>query len=177
MRLKAPGAAMVAIAVVLQTFAALAPALARPLTPAEQRYARWRANLPQCDSPDVVDLIQTRFLEREAGYWESGIEIRRLDAIKETGFRSNGVDYIPRRYCSAQAIMSDKKVRAVFYSIGEDQGMTGGDAVGGVLSSLTFGIYTSRLGASLGLNWGVDWCVVGLDRNYAYGANCKAARP
>jgi hypothetical protein len=29
----------------------------------------------------------------------------------------------------------------------------------------------------LGVTWGVEWCVVGLDRNWAYSPACKMARP
>jgi hypothetical protein len=27
------------------------------------------------------------------------------------------------------------------------------------------------------MTWGVEWCVVGLDRNWAYNPRCKMARP
>ena len=29
----------------------------------------------------------------------------------------------------------------------------------------------------IGSSWGVEWCVVGLDRNWAYNPACKMARP
>jgi len=29
----------------------------------------------------------------------------------------------------------------------------------------------------IGASWGVEWCVVGLDRNWAYNPRCKMARP
>jgi hypothetical protein len=29
----------------------------------------------------------------------------------------------------------------------------------------------------IGIDWGVNFCVVGLDRNLAYGPSCRAARP
>ena len=29
----------------------------------------------------------------------------------------------------------------------------------------------------IGANWGVQWCVVGVDRNWAYNPACKAAGP
>ena len=48
--------------------------------------------------------------------------------------------------------MNDQKTRAVSYWIGEG-----------------FGI--------IGTGWGVEWCVVGLDHNYADALNCKQARP
>jgi hypothetical protein len=29
----------------------------------------------------------------------------------------------------------------------------------------------------IGMTWGVEWCVVGLDRNWAYNPICKMAQP
>jgi hypothetical protein len=28
-----------------------------------------------------------------------------------------------------------------------------------------------------GASWGVEWCIVGLDRNWSYNPACKMARP
>ncbi len=72
--------------------------------------------------------------------------------IHETAFRPWQSDNIPRRYCSADVMLSDGKLRNVHYSIIEDGGFAG------------FG-------------QGVEWCVTGLDRNWAYNPGCKAARP
>jgi hypothetical protein len=162
----------------IAAFSAISTASARPVTPAEQRYLRWTAILPPCDQPDVVGVIQSRFSERESSYWQSGLTVAALDHIRETGFRTTGVDFIPRRYCSARAVTSDAKTRTVYYSVGEDLGMTGTDGIGSTFQSLTFGLLASKTpGSFIPTNWGVDWCIVGLDRNYAYGLNCKAARP
>ncbi len=59
---------------------------------------------------------------------------------------------IPRRYCEASVLVNDGKWHRLYYSIAEDTGMTG------------FG-------------YGVEWCVVGLDRNWAYNPSCRWARP
>ena len=32
-------------------------------------------------------------------------------------------------------------------------------------------------GGMIGANWGVQWCVVGVDRNWAYNPDCAAASP
>jgi hypothetical protein len=29
----------------------------------------------------------------------------------------------------------------------------------------------------IGSTWGIEWCVVGLDRNWSYNPACKMARP
>jgi len=82
----------------------------------------------------------------------SGLAIEGFSKIREVGLRSAGVDLIPRRYCSADAVMNDNKVRRVHYWVGENQGM-------------------------IGWSWGVEWCVVGLDHHRAFGPACRAAGP
>jgi hypothetical protein len=71
---------------------------------------------------------------------------------ESTAFRPWQSDNIPRRYCSAEAMLSDGKLRTVHYSIIEDGGFAG-------------------------YGQGVEWCVTGLDRNWAYNPQCRAARP
>jgi hypothetical protein len=142
-----------ATAVAIGLAACYAPlALARPQVPAEDRYDYYRGVLPSCVDPAVFERIQSRFHAREAEFWESGLEIVSLNQVREIGFRSNGLDYIPRRYCVAKAQMNNQSVRDVSYSIDEDLGIIG---------------------------WGfdVEWCVGGLDRNDAYAPDCKVARP
>ena len=100
----------------------------------------------------MLQRIARHFVQREKEYWSSGLEIIAYDKIHETAYRANGLDYIPRRYCRASALMNDGKVRQVVYSIGENQGI-------------------------IGWGPGVEWCIVGLDRNYAWGRSCMAAQP
>ena len=73
--------------------------------------------------------------------------------IHEIAFRPWQSDNIPRRYLHAAACSSTTaRSTRVNYSIIEDGGFAG------------FG-------------QGVEWCVVGLDRNWAYNPACKAAGP
>ena len=58
----------------------------------------------------------------------------------------------PRRFCSGIALVSDGRKRPIYYAIVEDGGW-------------------------LGFIWGVDFCVVGLDRDWSYNPNCRMARP
>ena len=125
---------------------------ARPLTPAEQRYWGYYDVLPKCDDQGPLQRISSRFHDRETQFWKSGLEITGYDRVGETGERSSGLDYIPRRYCEARARFNDGKVRDVTYWIGEGTGMVGFD-------------------------WGLEWCVAGLDRHNALAPACKAARP
>jgi hypothetical protein len=126
---------------------------ARPLVPAERRYLPYTGVLPACDDPAVFERIQGRFHDREAEFWNTGLEILGLMEVKEIGYKTNGEDFIPRRYCTAQAYLNDeKKPRQLSYSINEDLGI-------------------------IGFGFGVEWCVSGLDRNDAYAPDCKMARP
>ncbi len=129
-----------------------APAMARPLMPAEQRVVPYYGNLPACDDPGVLGLITSRFSQKESEYWGSSLQIANFDHIGEAAFRVNGPDYIPRRYCSARALLNDGRMHQVTYWIGEGLGI-------------------------IGFGYGVGWCVAGLDRNWAYAPDCRAARP
>jgi hypothetical protein len=129
------------------------PAAARPLVPAERRYIPFYNLVPSCGDPAVFALIQRRFHDRESEFWNTGLEILGFDEVREIGYKTNGYDYIPRRYCIARAYLNDgKKLHQVSYSINEDLGI-------------------------IGFGFGVEWCVGGLDRNDAYAPNCKMARP
>jgi hypothetical protein len=108
--------------------------------------------VPACDEREALNLISMRFSETERMYWNSNLAITGLDKISEIAFRPWGPEYQPRRYCSARVYTNDNKQRAIYYSIIEDGGL-------------------------IGASWGVEWCIVGLDRNYAYAPSCKMARP
>lgn len=127
-------------------------AVARPLVPAERRYSPYDAVLPACDDPAPLSQIQSRFHDRESEFWKTGLEIVGFERVKEIGFRSNGLDYIPRRYCQARIQMNDDQVRVVSYSIDQDLGV-------------------------FGYGFGIEWCVDGLDRSNSDAPNCKMARP
>ena len=131
---------------------ATAIAHARPQTPAEQRDAPYSGLTRACEDPFATGYIQGAFADREDEYWHSGLRIVGWEDVHEIGFRPNGLDYIPRRYCQARAIMSDQKVRSVSFSIVEG-------------------------GGSIGYTDSVEWCVNGLDRLDANAIACKMARP
>ncbi len=81
---------------------------------------------------------------------------RSFDKVRQVAFRPWGEEYQPRRYCAARAFVSDGTrppvKHTVYYSIIEDGGF-------------------------IGFSWGVEWCVVGLDRGWGYAPNCKMALP
>src|SRR5262245_51790898 len=113
------------------------------------RYDAW---LPPCNAPGALGKIQSRFSTKEGRFWNSALQILSFADVRETAVRPWADDVVPRRFCSAAALVSDGKWRTVNYVIIEDGGM-------------------------IGHSWGVEWCVVGLDRNWAYNPACKMARP
>ena len=113
---------------------------------------RYDAMVPLCEEPFPLGQIQRRFSEKEGKFWESRLEIIGFERVREVAFRPWVADAIPRRFCSATALVSDGVKRPIYYSIAEDTGI-------------------------IGATWGVEWCVVGLDRNWAYNPSCKMAKP
>ncbi len=133
-------------------------------TPAERDYMPYNANLPACNDPGVLEMISARFAQKESDFWKSPLAIAGYDRIRQIGWRSNGPGYIPRRYCIARANVSDPRPRplvhgphAVIYAIGEGEEIRG------------FGFF--------GMGYGVEWCVIGLDRDLAFAPGCQAVRP
>jgi hypothetical protein len=113
---------------------------------------RYDGVLPPCDYGQALEKIARRFGKKENRFWEPDLEIVSFGDIRETSFRSWAANTIPRRFCSAMVETSDGRRHPIHYLISEDTGM-------------------------IGAYWGVEWCVVGLDRNWAYNPVCKMARP
>jgi hypothetical protein len=111
---------------------------------------RYDGRVAECER--ALPTITSQFQEKESTFWNSALQITAFGRIHETAFRPWQSDNIPRRYCSGSVQLSDGGVHAVHYSIIEDGGFAG------------FG-------------QGVEWCVTGLDRNWAYNPACRAARP
>jgi hypothetical protein len=113
---------------------------------------RYEGAVPPCDAPWALNRITQRFSEKEGKFWNSALQIVAIERVREVAFRPGPEYLIPRRFCSATAIISDGAHRTMNFSIGEDTGM-------------------------IGASWGVEWCVIGLDRNWAYNPSCKMALP
>jgi hypothetical protein len=113
---------------------------------------RYDAIVPLCGEPGALNMIQAYFADKETQYWASELKIVGFEKVREIAFRPWAEGIIPRRYCRATALVSDGIKRSVSYSIGENTGF-------------------------LGMGYGVEWCVVGLDRNWAYNPACRIARP
>jgi hypothetical protein len=113
---------------------------------------RYDSQLPTCDNSWALSTIQSRFGTKEGLFWNSNLQITNFDQIREVALRPWANATIPRRWCTGRALISDGIWRTLRYSIIEDAGM-------------------------IGATWGVEWCVVGLDRHWAYNPNCREAAP
>lgn len=111
---------------------------------------RYDGVLPPCEA--ALGTIASRFAQKESQFWNSNLQILGFERVRQTAFRPWMSGTIPRRFCTATATVSDGRKHQVSYWIGEDTGM-------------------------IGASWGVEWCVAGLDRNWAYNPACKMARP
>ena len=113
---------------------------------------RYDAVIPPCDSGWVLSDIRGNFGTKERRFWNSDLSIVEVGEIRQVAFRPWAEATVPRRWCAGKVLVSDGKWRPVYYSIVE-------------------------AGGAIGASWGVEWCVVGLDRNWAYNPRCKMARP
>jgi hypothetical protein len=113
---------------------------------------RYDSNVPLCDERGPLDKIVARFATKEGRFWNSALIIVGFEKIREVAWEPWASGTIPRRYCAASVLVSDGKRHEINYSIIEDGGM-------------------------ISASYGVEWCVAGLDRNWAYNPNCRAARP
>ena len=127
-------------------------AAARDVVPAEKRFWSYDGDLPSCDNAKVLSRVQDRFGQAESEYCNSKLEIVSFDHVRVNALRPWGLDHIPRNFCVARALLNDQTYHEVSYDIAEDQGI-------------------------IGMDFGVEFCVSGLDRELAYAPACKDARP
>lgn len=109
-------------------------------------------DMPACDYQPALDRIIADFQEKEARFWNSDLQIVGIKHIRETAYLPWAAQSIPRRFCSGTALINDGRRHAIYYSIASGTGM-------------------------IGASWGVNFCVVGLDRDWAYNPDCRAAKP
>jgi hypothetical protein len=113
---------------------------------------RYDSNVPLCDEHGPLDKIVSRFGTKEGRFWNSDLTIVGFEKIREIAWEPWSSGAMPRRYCSASVLVSDGKRHQINYAIIEDGGW-------------------------IGASYGVEWCVIGLDRDWAYNPSCRAARP
>ena len=113
---------------------------------------RYDGVLPPCDARAALGKIASRFGDKEHFFWNSKLTVSGFDQVHEVAFRPWAANTIPRRFCSANVYISDGSKHLLHYAISEDTGI-------------------------IGSTWGVEWCVVGLDRNWVNNPACSMAEP
>ncbi|GLH82092.1 hypothetical protein SSBR45G_70010 [Bradyrhizobium sp. SSBR45G] len=111
---------------------------------------KYEGRVAPCEA--AIPTIVSRFQDKESTFWNSSLTITGVANVREIAFRPWQSDNIPRRFCTGSVMISDGKARTLNYSIIEDGGFAGYDQ-------------------------GVEFCVVGLDRNWAFNPACRAAKP
>lgn len=111
-------------------------------------YPEWI--LPSCDA--ALDEVASAFQEKESRFWNSNLQIVNFSEVRETAFRPWSANVATRRFCRAKAQVSDGVWHPVYFS-------------------LVYGM------GEVGATWDVQWCVVGLDRNWANNPSCRMAQP
>ncbi len=109
-------------------------------------------DMPACDYAAALDTVIAHFASKEARFWNSELRIVGIENIRQTAYLPWAAQSIPRRFCSGIAVVNDGRRRPIYYSIASGTGM-------------------------IGMGWGVNFCVVGLDREWAYNPACRAAKP
>ena len=150
----------------------------------------YSGDVPACDTPSALSKIQRDFSTTESRFWNSKLTIDRIEHAREVAFRPWGEEYMPRRYCRAEVIVSGIEGTPSFQSEGAfGSGAYGsspyeGQATGKVVGKahgapLYHTVWYSIIedGGFLGASWGVDFCVEGFDRSWTYAPNCRMARP
>jgi hypothetical protein len=113
---------------------------------------RYNRVMPACDYPAALDRIIANFRTKEFRFWNSELRIVGFENIHELDFLPWAAQAIPRRFCRGIAVINDGGRHTIYYSIAEDTGM-------------------------IGMDWGVNFCVAGLDRDWAYNPSCRSAAP
>jgi hypothetical protein len=113
---------------------------------------RYDRIIPACDYRLALERVMENFHTKETRFWNSQLRIIGFEDLKETAVLPWAAQSIPRRFCRGVAVINDGTRHPIFFSIVEDTGM-------------------------IGAVWGVQFCVVGLDRDWAFNPACATAQP
>jgi hypothetical protein len=109
-------------------------------------------DLPSCEYHAALDRIIRDFHTKEFRFWNSELQIVGFENLHEIDTMPWAAQSIPRRFCGGTAVINDSSKHAIYYSIVEDTGM-------------------------IGIDWGVNFCVVGVDRDWSSNPACRSAQP
>ena len=77
---------------------------------------RYDAVLPACEA--ALDTIASRFAQKEGRFWNSGAQILGFERVRQIAFSPWASGTIPRRFCTAKALVSDGRKHTVNFWIG-----------------------------------------------------------
>jgi hypothetical protein len=109
------------------------------------------ADLPACDSPDVLARVASKAAHPSIRNWDAAVLIGQVDRIRETRMAVAGRSLIDRRYCRGEAWLSNGRKSEVVYLIEAHMGF-----------------------ASIGYK--VESCLPAYDPYRVYGAWCHSIR-
>jgi hypothetical protein len=107
--------------------------------------------VPDCSDASVTGAVAGRVARADPAYGH-GLTITGMERVVETSYQVDRPSPYARRFCEARAHMSDGRTRRVYYAISEHAGF-------------------------LGIGWGLEACVAGVDPWRVYDARCRTARP
>jgi hypothetical protein len=127
--------------------------LVLPASAADYRHGfHWAADLPPCDTPGVIASVTEKFAYANTVTFHTNVLIEHVDGIRESALKAGGPSLIDRRYCRAEAWLSNGRRSEVVYLIESRQGF-----------------------ASIG--WNVESCLPGYDPYHVYDGWCRSIRP
>lgn len=140
------------LAILAAAVGAAAPAVAENFTfyRDAHRDGPWKG--PACDDPKVLGRIASHFDQAEAAYWHTGIRMAHITEARESAFRDWDPLIIATRYCTGSAYLTDGRNYGLVYWLRSEQSFAG-------------------------VSWGVQFCLLGRDRDFAYAPACKMLRP
>ena len=141
-----------------------------------------RLSRPTCRNAttrSVLSTITGRFSQTETTYWGGDNAIVGIDRVRDIGFRANGLSYIPRRYCVALAAVVDPRLPPPVIPYCIALASVVDPRLPPPLNPKTHTVIYDvvQAGGIIGWSWGVEWCVVGFDREHAYSPDCSVLRP
>lgn len=107
--------------------------------------------LPGCEAAAVQHAAMARIAAADQGY-RGGITISSIDHVSEAGYAMPLGSPLAQRYCTGKATLSNGSRQTVYFRVGEGRGL-------------------------LGLTWGVQACLPGLDKWHVHDGWCHAIRP
>jgi hypothetical protein len=107
--------------------------------------------VPACTEASVQNAVAGRVARADPDYGR-GLTITAMHRVVETAYKVDDPSPYARRFCEARAEMSDGRTRRVYYAISEHAGF-------------------------VGIGWGLEACVAGVDPWRVYDARCRTTRP